>query len=226
MPWLPGSALVRVMVRTRMLPQVTAGWEPDADVGPVISPAAKARCEALVASGVKQGAQVSAGAAAPRTTSGAALLHAAVRAAVARGAPGRRARHPGGWRAAVVTCVRMRGVRWWLLLLLAAAQLLLDGRGVQVPGYERGNFVGPTLLGGVTPDMECYREEIFGPVLCCLEVSARCAVLLLTPFQWRRALRKRPRRLASGAWCCATAGLVGGEALTARGRVVPDLAGP
>lgn len=52
------------------------------------------------------------------------------------------------------------------------AQLLLDGRGVVVPKYPRGNFLGPTLLGGVTPDMDCYSVEIFGPVLVCLEVRA------------------------------------------------------
>jgi malonate-semialdehyde dehydrogenase (acetylating)/methylmalonate-semialdehyde dehydrogenase len=41
---------------------------------------------------------------------------------------------------------------------------------VAVPDFPRGNFVGPTLLTGVTPQMDCYREEIFGPVLVCLEV--------------------------------------------------------
>lgn len=52
------------------------------------------------------------------------------------------------------------------------AQVLLDGRGVKVPGYEAGNFLGPTLLAGVQPHMECYKEEIFGPVLSCLEVDS------------------------------------------------------
>lgn len=51
------------------------------------------------------------------------------------------------------------------------ARLVLDGRGVSVPGYEEGNFLGPTILADVTPDMECYREEIFGPVLLCLKVG-------------------------------------------------------
>ncbi|KAI9468978.1 MAG: methylmalonate-semialdehyde dehydrogenase [Benjaminiella poitrasii] len=51
------------------------------------------------------------------------------------------------------------------------ADLLLDGRGVSVKGYERGNFVGPTLLTNVKTHMECYREEIFGPVLVCLNVD-------------------------------------------------------
>jgi len=49
------------------------------------------------------------------------------------------------------------------------AQLLLDGRNVKVENYDHGNFVGPTILSGVTPDMECYKEEIFGPVLVILK---------------------------------------------------------
>ena len=50
------------------------------------------------------------------------------------------------------------------------AEVLLDGRGVSVPGYESGNFVGPTIIAGVKPHMQCYLQEIFGPVLVCLEV--------------------------------------------------------
>eukprot|EP01006_Ploeotia_vitrea_P041735 TRINITY_DN66569_c0_g1_i3.p1 TRINITY_DN66569_c0_g1~~TRINITY_DN66569_c0_g1_i3.p1 ORF type:complete len:314 (-),score=75.16 TRINITY_DN66569_c0_g1_i3:1014-1955(-) len=46
------------------------------------------------------------------------------------------------------------------------AKIDLDGRNPQVPaGYEKGNFVGPTVVSGVTPQMDCYSEEIFGPVL-------------------------------------------------------------
>jgi malonate-semialdehyde dehydrogenase (acetylating) / methylmalonate-semialdehyde dehydrogenase len=44
-------------------------------------------------------------------------------------------------------------------------KLLIDGRGLSVPGYEGGFFVGPTLFDSVTPDMKSYRDEIFGPVL-------------------------------------------------------------
>ncbi|KAL4069733.1 Aldehyde/histidinol dehydrogenase [Scleroderma yunnanense] len=40
----------------------------------------------------------------------------------------------------------------------------LDGRGVSVPEYPNGNFVGPTILEALTT-MRCYKEEIFGPVL-------------------------------------------------------------
>lgn len=45
------------------------------------------------------------------------------------------------------------------------AELLLDGSGCEVEGYPDGNWVGPTLFGGVTTDMSIYRDEIFGPVL-------------------------------------------------------------
>ena len=45
------------------------------------------------------------------------------------------------------------------------AELLVDGRGFELQGYEDGFFVGPSLLDNVTPDMETYQDEIFGPVL-------------------------------------------------------------
>lgn len=51
------------------------------------------------------------------------------------------------------------------------ATLLLDGRGYKPPKYPNGNFVGPTILSNVRPNMRCYKEEIFGPVLVCLEVE-------------------------------------------------------
>lgn len=57
-----------------------------------------------------------------------------------------------------------------LYAALQGAECPLDGRGISVPDYPQGNFVGPTLLTGVQPHMECYQQEIFGPVLVCLEV--------------------------------------------------------
>jgi malonate-semialdehyde dehydrogenase (acetylating)/methylmalonate-semialdehyde dehydrogenase len=45
------------------------------------------------------------------------------------------------------------------------ARLVLDGRGVRVPGGEGGNFIGPTLFDDVSLEMDLAREEIFGPVL-------------------------------------------------------------
>ncbi len=46
------------------------------------------------------------------------------------------------------------------------ATLALDGRQPAVPGYENGNFVGPTVFADVRPGMTIYEQEIFGPVLC------------------------------------------------------------
>lgn len=74
-------------------------------------------------------------------------------------------------------------------------KILLDGRGVKVPRFEQGNFVGPTILEATT-DMRCYqcvsrlsrkssacfpnsthlenrrREEIFGPVLVIVKADS------------------------------------------------------
>ncbi len=104
------AALVR---RARAL-RVGAGREPGVDVGPMISRAARARAEALVAAG-----------------------------------------------------------------LAAGARALVDGRGVEVPGYPDGNFLGPTILTSVITDMGVYKEEVFGPVLSCLEVDSLDAALAL-----------------------------------------------
>lgn len=87
--------------------KVSAGWESDTDIGPVITPQAKTRIENLIANAEVEGAEIT-----------------------------------------------------------------VDGRGFQVADYPNGNFIGPTLLTNVTTDMECYREEIFGPVLVCLEVDS------------------------------------------------------
>ena len=45
------------------------------------------------------------------------------------------------------------------------ATLVTDGRDFSIQGYENGFFVGPTLFDNVTPEMDIYKEEIFGPVL-------------------------------------------------------------
>ena len=52
------------------------------------------------------------------------------------------------------------------------ANCILDGRGVSVPGFENGNFVGPTILADVKSDMSCYTEEIFGPVLVTMNADS------------------------------------------------------
>ncbi|RKO84401.1 Aldehyde/histidinol dehydrogenase [Blyttiomyces helicus] len=52
------------------------------------------------------------------------------------------------------------------------ATVVLDGRDFKAPGkYAEGNFVGPTIIANVKPHMRCYREEIFGPVLVCLNAD-------------------------------------------------------
>ena len=45
------------------------------------------------------------------------------------------------------------------------AEVVVDGRGISLQGYENGFFVGGTLIDKVTKDMSVYRDEIFGPVL-------------------------------------------------------------
>jgi len=51
------------------------------------------------------------------------------------------------------------------------AKLILDGRDIVVPGFEKGYFVGPTILKDVQTHMDCYKQEIFGPVLICMSVD-------------------------------------------------------
>jgi malonate-semialdehyde dehydrogenase (acetylating)/methylmalonate-semialdehyde dehydrogenase len=65
------------------------------------------------------------------------------------------------------------------------AKLILDGRHVKVPGYPGGNFMGPTILSNVTTSMDCYNEEIFGPVLVCLNVDTLDqAIALVNSNRW------------------------------------------
>jgi len=52
------------------------------------------------------------------------------------------------------------------------AKLLLDGRGVSVPGYPKGHFVGPTIFEKVKSSMAIVKEEIFGPVVSLMNVGS------------------------------------------------------
>ncbi|OJD35142.1 methylmalonate-semialdehyde dehydrogenase [Diplodia corticola] len=98
--WIPDIA-----ERAKAL-NVNGGFEPGADLGPVISPEAQKRIEDLIASAEEEGATI-----------------------------------------------------------------LLDGRGYKPEKYPNGNWVGPTIISNVKPHMRCYTEEIFGPVLVCLNVD-------------------------------------------------------
>lgn len=55
--------------------------------------------------------------------------------------------------------------------LQQGAELVVDGRGLSVEGYEDGFFIGGCLFDEVTADMSIYTDEIFGPVLCVVRVE-------------------------------------------------------
>lgn len=59
------------------------------------------------------------------------------------------------------------------------AECLLDGSDFTVEGYESGNWIGPTMFNKVTTEMSIYKEEIFGPVLCCMESDSLEAAIEL-----------------------------------------------
>ena len=66
----------------------------------------------------------------------------------------------------VVTAVHKARIESYIQMGVdEGAELVVDGRGFTLQGHEGGFFVGPTLFDHVTPDMQSYREEIFGPVL-------------------------------------------------------------
>ena len=45
------------------------------------------------------------------------------------------------------------------------ASIIIDGRSINIQGYEDGYFIGPTIFDNVNKGMKIYKEEIFGPVL-------------------------------------------------------------
>jgi malonate-semialdehyde dehydrogenase (acetylating)/methylmalonate-semialdehyde dehydrogenase len=94
--------------------KVGPGREPDSEMGPVVTAAAKERIVGLIGSGAEQG-----------------------------------------------------------------AELTVDGRGLTVPGHEQGFFVGPTVIDRVSPQMDVYREEIFGPVLSVVRADTAEAAIEL-----------------------------------------------
>ncbi len=66
---------------------------------------------------------------------------------------------------------RQSVVKWIEKGVEEGAKLVLDGRGVKVPGFENGFYLGPTLLDHVKPGMTVGDREIFGPVLCVKRVK-------------------------------------------------------
>ena len=60
---------------------------------------------------------------------------------------------------------RDRIANWIATGVKEGAELVVDGRDFSLQGHEKGFFIGPSLFDHVTPEMESYKEEIFGPVL-------------------------------------------------------------
>jgi malonate-semialdehyde dehydrogenase (acetylating) / methylmalonate-semialdehyde dehydrogenase len=92
------------------------------------------------------------------------------------------------------------------------AELIVDGRGLSAPGYEKGFFVGATLFDRVTPDMRIYREEIFGPVLAIVRAdSFEDALRLVNEHEFGNgtAIFTRDGRTANEFLARVQAGMVG-----------------
>jgi malonate-semialdehyde dehydrogenase (acetylating)/methylmalonate-semialdehyde dehydrogenase len=65
------------------------------------------------------------------------------------------------------------------------ATVLVDGRDPKVSGYEKGNFIRPTILQNVNPESELARTEIFGPVLGLMHLETiEDAIALVNSGQW------------------------------------------
>jgi malonate-semialdehyde dehydrogenase (acetylating)/methylmalonate-semialdehyde dehydrogenase len=74
----------------------------------------------------------------------------------------------------VISCaVRDRIDGWIGRAVAAGARVLLDGRSASGEGLSRGGaYTGPTILDGITPEMEIAQAEVFGPVLCVIAVGS------------------------------------------------------
>ena len=87
---------------------------------------------------------------------------------------------PGAEMGPLVTKEHLDKVRGYVDLgVEEGAELVCDGRGLQVPGHEDGWFLGGCLFDRVTPSMRIYREEIFGPVLCVVRVESLAEAMAL-----------------------------------------------
>ncbi|MFP2872496.1 CoA-acylating methylmalonate-semialdehyde dehydrogenase [Acetobacter tropicalis] len=92
------------------------------------------------------------------------------------------------------------------------ASLVVDGREVVVKGHEEGFFLGGSLFDHVTPEMDIYREEIFGPVLCVMRAPDFETALKLvndSPYGNGTAIFTRDGDSARAFTHRVTAGMVG-----------------
>ncbi len=66
----------------------------------------------------------------------------------------------------LVTAAHREKVKQYIDQAVAeGAELVVDGRGFKMQGYDKGFYLGGSLFDRVTPDMQTYQDEIFGPVL-------------------------------------------------------------
>lgn len=94
----------------------------------------------------------------------------------------------------------------------AGARVILDGRGVTVAGKERGFYVGPTVIDGVTPEMRIAQEEVFGPVLAIVrarDVDEAIAVENRSPYGNAASIYTESGGIAKYVASRAHAGMIG-----------------
>ena len=94
----------------------------------------------------------------------------------------------------------------------AGAEVLVDGRGAQVPGRDNGYFLGPTIIDRVTPDMRIAQEEVFGPVLVIVrapDVDAALRVENASPYGNAASVFTESGGVARYVMEHASAGMVG-----------------
>jgi malonate-semialdehyde dehydrogenase (acetylating)/methylmalonate-semialdehyde dehydrogenase len=58
------------------------------------------------------------------------------------------------------------------IALTDKAEVVVDGRGVEVDGDANGFWLGPTLIDKVPTSSRVYKDEIFGPVLSVVRVES------------------------------------------------------
>ena len=92
------------------------------------------------------------------------------------------------------------------------ANILVDGRGLSVPGSEGGFFVGPTIIDGVRPEMQIAQVEVFGPVLAIIRVDTMADALALearSPYGNAASVFTSSRASAERVVEAASAGMIG-----------------
>jgi malonate-semialdehyde dehydrogenase (acetylating)/methylmalonate-semialdehyde dehydrogenase len=92
------------------------------------------------------------------------------------------------------------------------ADVIVDGTGLSVEGHPDGHFIGVSLLDRVTPAMDCYRDEIFGPVLTVVRADSYDEALHLVnsnPWGNGAAVFTRDGGAARRFQLEATAGMIG-----------------